>query len=97
MPFRDLGFLPKAEAMEIEGGKRVLGYAPTLEVAQRLGETFDNAHNKHQCGDQTTCEKANATEPSPTRIRGGLHGGLRGELHGGIRGWILSRIRGGVG
>ena len=68
MPFRDLGFLPKAEAMEIEGGKRVLGYAPTLEVAQRLGETFDNAHNKHQCGDQTTCEKANATEPSPTRI-----------------------------
>jgi hypothetical protein len=47
MPFRDLGFLPQTEATKIEGGKRVLGYDPTLEVAQRLGETFDNAHDKH--------------------------------------------------
>jgi hypothetical protein len=47
MPFRDLGFLPQTKAMEIEGGKRVLGYDPTLEVAQRLGETFAYAHDKH--------------------------------------------------
>ena len=47
MPFRDLCFLPQTETAEIKCGEKVLGYDPTLEIAQRLGETFAYAHDKH--------------------------------------------------
>lgn len=46
----------------------LLGTDQTLDVSERLHETFGKAGHKHPGGDDATEEKTNATEPSPTRI-----------------------------
>jgi hypothetical protein len=55
MPFRNLGVLLEAEAAEIEGGEKGLGFKPPLEISGRLRETFHKAREKHHyCGGATS-------------------------------------------